>query len=67
MSKGESPWEVGSKYLNIDSGFRKMSLGPMNPLMARLMHIMAASVEIAAEAPLESLSCLPALIALHGM
>ena len=48
------------------SGFEKISLGPTNPLMALLMHIIAASVEIAADAPLESLSCFPALIALQG-
>jgi hypothetical protein len=35
--------------------------------MALLIHIIAAYVEIAAEAPLESLNCLPALIALQGM
>ena len=49
------------------SGFLKMSLGPTKPLIALLMHIIAASVVIAAEAPFESLSCLPALIALQGI
>lgn len=49
------------------SGFLKMSLGPTNPLMALLIHMMAASVVMAAEAPLESLSCFPALMALQGM
>lgn len=49
------------------SGFLKMSFGPTNPLIALFMHMMAASVVIAADAPLESLSCFPALIALQGM
>jgi len=44
-----------------------MSLGPMKPYMALLMQMMAASVDKAAEAPLESLSYLPALMALKGM
>ena len=44
-----------------------MSLGPINPLIALFMHIIAASVEIAADAPFESLSCFPALIALQGI
>ncbi len=44
-----------------------MSFGPTNPLMALLMHMMAASVVMAADAPFESLSCFPALIALNGM
>ena len=44
-----------------------MSLGPMNPYMALLMQMIAASVDRAAEAPLESLNYLPALIALKGM
>jgi len=44
-----------------------MSLGPTNPLIALLMHIIAAYVEIAAEAPFESLNCFPALIALQGI
>ncbi len=44
-----------------------MSFGPTNPLIALLMHIIAASVVIAADAPFESLNCFPALIALHGI
>ena len=44
-----------------------MSFGPTNPSIALFMHSIAASVEIAAEAPLESLSYLPALIALKGI
>ena len=67
MSNGlVSPW-VGSKNLKIASGLRKMSLGPMKPYMALLMQVMAASVERAADAPLESDNCLPALMALKGM
>jgi len=38
----------------MDSGFLKMSLGPMNPDMHLLIHNRAASVEIAALAPLLS-------------
>jgi hypothetical protein len=49
------------------SGFLKISLGPMNPFIALLMQRRAASVEIAAEAPLESESYFPALIALKGI
>lgn len=44
-----------------------MSLGPMKPYMDLLMQVMAASVERAADAPLESDNCLPALMALKGM
>lgn len=44
-----------------------MSLGPTNPLNDLLMHMMAASVEKAADAPFESLSCSPALMALQGI
>ena len=49
------------------SGLRKMSRGPMNPRMDRCMHRMANSVLMAALAPFESLSCLPARIARHGI
>lgn len=66
ISKGESPW-VGSLSLKMASGFLKISLGPMKPFIALLTHIRAASVEIAADAPLESDNYLPALIALKGM
>lgn len=45
------------------SGFLKISLGPTNPFIALLIDRIAASVLIAAEAPLESLSYFPALIA----
>lgn len=62
-SKGESPW-VGSLSLQKASGFLKISLGPTNPAIALFILIIAASVEIAAEAPLESLNYFPALIAL---
>jgi len=48
---GLSPFLVGSFNLKIASGFLKMSLGPMNPLMALFMHKIAASVLIAAELP----------------
>lgn len=58
---------MGSLSLKIDSGFLKISLGPMNPFIALLIHNKEASVEIAAEAPLESLSYFPALIALKGI
>lgn len=51
----------------MDSGFLKISFGPMNPFIALLMHIIAASVLIAAEAPFESDSYFPALIALNGI
>jgi hypothetical protein len=44
-----------------------MSFGPTNPFIDLLMHRIAASVEIAAEAPLESERDFPALIALKGM
>lgn len=33
-----------------------MSLGPKNPLIALLIHIIAASIESAADAPIESLN-----------
>ncbi len=66
MSKGLVPL-VFSKYLKMAYGFLKISFGPTNPLMALLMHMIAASVVMAAEAPFESLSCFPALMALHGM
>jgi hypothetical protein len=36
------------------SGFLKISAGPINPFIALLIHLMAASVDIAAEAPFES-------------
>lgn len=58
---------MGSLSLNMDSGFLKISLGPTNPFMALLIQFKAASVEIAAEAPLESDNYLPALMALKGM
>ena len=61
-SKGESPF-VGSLSRQKASGLRKISLGPTNPAMARFMLMMATSLERAAEAPLESLSCLPARMA----
>ena len=41
--------------------------GPMNPIIALLTDIIATSVERAAEAPFESESCFPALMALQGM
>lgn len=66
ISKGESPF-VGSLSLQIASGFLKISLGPINPFIALFMLIMAASVLIAALAPLESDNYFPALIALKGM
>jgi hypothetical protein len=66
MSNGESPL-VGSFNLKMASGFLKMSLGPMNPFMALLIQRRAASVEMAAEAPLESESYFPALMALNGI
>lgn len=50
---GQSP-EVFSFNLKIASGLRNTSAGPMNPFIVRLIHLIAASVEIAAEAPLES-------------
>lgn len=58
---------MGSLSLKIDSGFLKISLGPTNPFMALLIQFKAASVVIAAEAPLESESYFPALMALKGM
>lgn len=66
ISNGEPPL-VGSFNLKIASGFLKISFGPMNPYIALFMHIIAASVEIAAEAPLESDNYFPALIALNGI
>mmetsp|Transcript_9795 Transcript_9795/g.22182 ORF Transcript_9795/g.22182 Transcript_9795/m.22182 type:complete len:210 (-) Transcript_9795:451-1080(-) len=56
-----------SKRRKIASGLRKMSRGPKNPSIVRCTHCIAASVEMAAELPLESLSCLPARIARNGM
>ena len=44
-----------------------MSRGPMKPRMDRCMQSTANSVLIAALAPFESLSCLPARMARHGM
>jgi hypothetical protein len=44
-----------------------MSAGPTKPRIDRRMASTAASVLIAAEAPLESESCLPARMARHGM
>lgn len=58
---------MGSFNLKIDSGFLKISFGPTKPFIALLIHNKAASVEIAAEAPLESDNYLPALIALKGI
>jgi len=46
------------------SGFLNISLGPINPIIALLIEIIAASVDIAADAPFESLNYFPALIAL---
>jgi len=66
ISKGESPF-VGSFNLKIASGFLKISLGPTNPAIALLMQPIAASVLIAADAPLESDNYLPALMALNGI
>ena len=63
---GESPF-VGSLSLQIASGFLKISFGPTKPFIALFMLKIAASVEIAALAPLESESYFPALIALKGM
>merc|ERR1712137_369279 len=57
---------VGSKNRKMLSGFLKMSLGPRNPRIARFMDITAASVEIAADEPLESESCFPARMARKG-
>lgn len=51
----------------MDSGFLKISFGPINPFIALLMQTRATSVLIAAEAPFESESYFPALIALKGM
>ena len=44
-----------------------MSFGPIKPSIALFILNIAASVEIAAEAPFESLSYLPARIALKGI
>jgi len=49
------------------SGFLNMSLGPMNPFIALCIDTIAISVDNAADAPLESLNYLPALIALNGI
>lgn len=65
-SNGELP-VVGSLILHIASGFLNISAGPMNPLIALCMHIIAASVDIPADAPFESDNYLPALIALNGI
>ena len=65
-SKGESPW-VFTNWRNMLSGLRKMSRGPRKPRMERRMQRSANSVLMAAEAPLESESCLPARIARHGI
>jgi hypothetical protein len=51
--KGQSP-VVFSFNLKIASGFLNISAGPINPFIVLLIHLIAASVEIAAEAPLES-------------
>ena len=56
-----------SKIRKIDSGFRKISRGPMNPLIDLRTDMIATSVEIAALAPFESESCFPARIARNGM
>lgn len=66
-SNGESPLVVGSLNLQIASGFLKISFGPTNPYIDLFMHIIAASVEIAADAPFESDNYFPALIALNGI
>lgn len=58
---------VGSLILQIASGFLKISLGPMKPFIALLIHSMATSVDKPAEAPFESDNYLPALIALKGI
>ncbi len=55
-----------SKMRKTASGLRKMSRGPRNPAIDRFTARIAASVLIAAEAPFESLSCLPARIARKG-
>ena len=47
----------------IASGFLKISFGPMNPLLALFIDNIAIYVDNAADAPLESLNCLPARIA----
>ena len=65
MSKGLLYSPVNN--LKIASGLLKISAGPSKPIMALFKHINPASVLIAAEAPLESLSCVPALIALKGI
>ncbi len=64
-SNGESP-EVFTNWRKRLSGLRKMSRGPRNPRIDRCIASTAASVEIAALAPFESESCLPARIARHG-
>jgi hypothetical protein len=65
-SNGLSPL-VGSLSLQIASGFLKISFGPTKPFIALLIQRMAASVLMAADAPLESESYFPALIALNGI
>ena len=66
MSNGESPF-VGSFNLKMASGFLKISLGPRKPFIALLIHRIATSVVMAAEAPFESDNYFPALIARNGM
>ena len=63
---GLSP-EVFSNWRNMLSGLRKMSFGPMKPRIERIMLRTATSVLMAALAPFESESCLPARMARHGM
>ena len=60
-------WPGPSNSRNTASGFLKMSRGPRNPAIERFTHMIAASVEIAADDPFESESCLPARIARNGM
>lgn len=66
MSNGESPL-VFSFHLKIASGFLKISFGPTNPYIDLFIHMIAASEEIAADAPFESDNYFPALIALNGI
>ncbi len=56
-----------SNRQKIASGLRKMSAGPTKPRIARCIDSTATSALMAAEAPLESESCLPARIARKGM
>ncbi len=60
-------WPGPSKMRKMASGLRKMSRGPRKPAMERLTLRTANSVEMAADAPLESESCLPARMARKGM